>query len=254
MSSLPSNLTGFVKKLDACGFQIHLSEKGIILKNQHVIIHGKSTNTIWTTCGVFCDHSYAFAANGDFVVFDIGMNIGTAALYYAGCEQVKAIYGFEPFVPTYKQARVNFEINKELSKKITPYNFGLGAKNKTLSIHYNPALPGAMSTVVDYFHNAPDVETVAIRNAAEVLAPLFSAHDEKILLKIDCEGAETEILSVLSKSNLLKKVHAIALEWHFHSPTDLTDLLVNNGFFLFVNHNIPNKLGMIYAVNSRPAK
>jgi len=254
MSKLPTNLAGFVEKLDKCDFRIHLSRQGIILKNPNIIIHGKATNTIWTTAGVFCDHSYAFAANDDFVVFDIGMNIGTAALYYAGCEQVKAIYGFEPFLPTYKQARVNFEVNKELSSKITPYNFGLGAENKTLSIHYNHALPGAMSTVFDNFQDAPDVEAAAIRNAAEVLGPLFSAHDEKILLKIDCEGAETEILSALSEGNLLQKVHAIVLEWHFYPPADLTKLLVSNDFFLFVNHIVPDKLGMIYAVNNKPVK
>jgi FkbM family methyltransferase len=241
-----------IARMQASGFSISRAARKIVIRNTQVTICGESDNTIWTTCNIFCEESYAFRSCDDFVVFDIGLNIGAASLYYAQYKNIKKIYAFEPFLPTYNQAMINFELNKNLSTKIDSYNFGLGLKNKITAIHYNRLLPGSMSSVIDRFNNSSDIQSIEIKNASEVLGPLFAKHTEKILLKIDCEGAEKEILSALSKNNLLRKVNSIVLEWHFTPPAYLNKLLVKNGFFLFYNHTIPNNLGMLYAFREHP--
>ena len=212
-------------KLRANGFKIYITDDKIRLVNDSVTICGVPQNTAVTTSGVFCDHCYAFASNDEFVAFDIGMNIGVSSLYFAGYENIKHIYGFEPFAPTFATALDNLAGNPRLAPKITPHNFGLGSRNEWLEVHYKKDSPGSMSTAFDRFESESAVERVEIRDAAETLGPMFAAHDCKILLKIDCEGAEKDVLSSLAHGGALGRVDVIVMEWHFTPPAYLVNLL-----------------------------
>ncbi len=237
----------YIKMLHEQGFETAKTPAGVMVKNKDLTILGRSDNTYWTVHGVLCDEAYAFSSEQNFIVLDIGFNIGVASLYYALKKNVTHIYAFEPFEPTYKQGLINLEINKHLSNKITPHNFGLGSQNGFVGISYNPERPGSMSSVVDRYAGSTQIEKIEIKNASEVCGPIFNRHTEKILLKIDCEGAEKEILATLSKDNLLQKVHAIAMEWHFTPPVYINRILNKNNFFVFYNNINPGKLGMAYA-------
>ena len=79
------------------------------------------------------------------------------------------------------------------------------------------------------------------------MAPLFEKCKEKIFLKIDCEGAEKQILPELENSGLIKRVDVIIMEWHFEEPSWIVDLLIRNGFVVFRLNTIANELGMIRA-------
>lgn len=69
---------------------------------------------------IFVDNTYYLdLAYDDYVVIDIGMNIGIASLFFAAKKEVVKVYGFEPFEDTYNQAIENFKRNeRDIRNKI----------------------------------------------------------------------------------------------------------------------------------------
>lgn len=195
------------------------------------------------------------------VVFDIGLNVGGATLFFAAKPEISKLFSFEPFLPTYEKARKNIGLNPSLAEKIMTFSFGLGKENKTLETPYSADISGDMSTTVDrlqweekYHDRESTLEKVEIRNAAEVLGPLFDKlSDERIILKIDTEGAEFDIIESLDTASLLERVDLIMMEYHFANPKTLEDTLIRNGFSViyrdYYHEGVTN--GLMYAFQLR---
>ena len=229
------------------GYHVIRENGKIKIWNDDIVIEGEADNTLWTAYGVFCTDEYNFDIGEKYVMFDIGFNLGMTSLHKAQDKNCVKIYAFEPFIPTFKLAQHNMELNKQLSKKITAFNYGFGDKDETIMVNYNHDRPGAMSSVKNVFSECEDVEKINIKNTSKVLEPLLKKHKEKVFLKIDCEGAEKQILPDLEKSGLIKKVDVIVMEWHFEEPSLLVDLLIRNNFIVFRTNSVANELGMIRA-------
>ena len=74
------------------------------------------------------------------------------------------------------------------------------------------------------------------------------------LLKIDCEGAEQQVLKSISQ-NSYKKIKHIALEYHNHLVDDqdkiLSRMLVEKGYFVKKQKDPYNKdIGYIFATGT----
>jgi hypothetical protein len=65
-------------------------------------------------------------------------------------------------------------------------------------------------------------------------------------LKIDCEGAEYEIIQKLSDTNLLADIDILLIEWHDKGAKMLEDILIANDFRIISRH-LTSITGMIYA-------
>src|SRR5260221_3132548 len=59
---------------------------------------------------------YETITDEEIVVIDVGMNVGTAALFFASRDNVKRVYGFEPVPSSCATAEVNFSLNDIGSK------------------------------------------------------------------------------------------------------------------------------------------
>jgi len=237
-----------IEDLKKIGFEVFKVHNKFIIRNSTLTIMGTAENTIFTAHGVLCEECYGFSCTEDHIVFDIGLNIGISALYFAKNPRIKHIYGFEPFGRTFRQALLNLENNKELSTKITACNFGVGGVPREITMAYNPALPGSMSTIVDRFAGKGPLEKATIKNVADVFKPIMAKHKEKILLKMDCEGGEYEIIPELETHGLLSSINIIQMEWHFAFPQQIIDVLKRNGFISFYSQSIVGVRGYIYGV------
>lgn len=225
----------YYQKFYNAGYSVkRLKDNSIEIKNKNLILVGKSDNTLWTANEVLCNTGYNFSVNEPYIMFDIGFNIGTTSLYFAQKENIKQIYAFEPFIPTYNQGLNNLKLNPKYSNKINLFDYGLGVEDKILKIPYNEKLPGAMSTL---FENSTDkyssIEEVKIKNAYNVLSEIIERHKEKVFIKLDTEGSEFEILPSLDEKGLLEKVDVLIMEYHRKDPQILLDILKRNNFFYF---------------------
>ncbi|GHV57545.1 hypothetical protein FACS1894182_06670 [Bacteroidia bacterium] len=243
--------SGYIQTLNRKGYEVRLDESGVWVLSDQLSIVGKSVvNTFWTSIGVLCKEEYCFAGLGEhYVVIDIGLNIGLTTLYLALKPEVVHVYGYEPFYETFIQAENNLRLNPSLKDKISIFNYGLSDTTEIKTFNYSKDFPGSMSTVVNKFPDNGKLEKVELKNASEVLRPIFEHHSETMMLKIDCEGGENEIIPDLMASGLLRKIKIIIMEWHFEPPAKWIKLFNDNGFIVFCDHEIVNYQGIIRAVN-----
>ena len=73
----------------------------------------------------------------------------------------------------------------------------------------------------------------------------------KIVLKVDCEGAEYSIFENLFATGVLDKIYMILMETHDGRENEIKSLLAQSGFIYFDNYvGYHSKLSFIYAVNT----
>lgn len=227
-------------------------KEGVLASFNGLQLYLESPEEFFIIKEVFIEKDYNLLFNDDVVVFDIGMNIGISSLFFALNEKVSKIYSFEPVLPTYDQAVYNLGLNPGYSNKIEAFNFGLGGSARAEKVLYNSQAKGNcgirldLSLVIDK-ENAKEIE-IYIKNIGDVLPDLVAKHSEKKrVLKIDCEGAEYEILQELSEVNLLNDIDVLLIEWHDKGAKILEDILIANGFWV-VSRQLTAISGMIYAL------
>lgn len=201
---------------------------------------------------ILVNEIYSLICKDDCAVIDIGMNCAVASLFFAAKENVRKIYAFEPFKPTIALAKKNLDLNPELSKKIRIFEYGLGKKEATMEIPYSAEVSYRMSTThtISIEQNA-QTETVTIKDAAQLLAPIFEENkNNRIVVKCDCEGAEFEIFERLYESKLIGNIDVILMEYHFEKPDRLIKILTEAGFAVHVQNRQQKEpvMGYLYAV------
>jgi len=143
------------------------------------------------------------------IVIDIGANIGTTSLYLAKKFPFIKIISIEPIPITYMCLVRN--INANMINNIIPLNFAVTSHENPIEIyvHYNgPA--GASSIVTEELDNHEKLIINSI--TLDQVFEFFNIEQCK-LLKIDCEGAEYDILY---NTKILTKVEYIRAELHFN--------------------------------------
>lgn len=224
---------------------------GVLTRFNGLQLYIESSEEFFILKEVFVEKDYNLLSNESFVVFDIGMNIGISSLFFGLKNNVTKIYSFEPVVPTYNQALYNLGLNATISDKIEAFNFGLGGSTRVEKVLYNSQAKGncgirlESSLVIDK-DNAEEIE-INIKNVSDILPDLIASHPEqKIVLKMDCEGAEYEILQKMAESKLLVDIDILLMEWHDKGAAILEELLVANNFDVISRH-LTSITGMIYA-------
>ncbi|MFT5251355.1 MAG: FkbM family methyltransferase [Flavobacteriales bacterium] len=226
-------------------------KQGVLASFDGLQLYIESPEEFFILKEVFIEKDYNLLSNENFVVFDIGMNIGISSLFFGLNEKVTQIYSFEPVETTYNQALYNLELNTTISNKIEAFNFGLGGFSRVEKVLYNSQAKGNcgirldLSLVIDK-DKAEEID-INIKNVSEVLPELLAKHSGQTkLFKIDCEGAEYEIIQKLSDAHLLADIDILLIEWHDRGATILEELLVANNFKVISRH-LTSITGMIYA-------
>lgn len=139
---------------------------------------------------IFFINEYTFIFNDKCIVIDIGMNVGMTSLHMSNNDSVLKVCSYEPFASPFHRALKNIGLNKSLSKKIVPNNWGLSNRNEILYVNSqenNTIGVSIAGTTVG------DREQIEIRSASEILKPIIKkakADGHKVIMKVDCEGSE----------------------------------------------------------------
>jgi len=242
------------KKLLAHGCKIE-DDIAITPEGVKIDISNAPRDAMGITKEVFLNKDYAINFSYEAVLIDIGLNRGIASLYFATYPNIRKIYSFEPFKPTFELAKRNLGLNPRLNEKIKAFNFGLGKAEITLELPYMAKATGGMSTTHDVCKGGKNIrkEAVVIKDAAKEIAPILEENKNKhIIVKCDCEGAEFEIFERLNEEKLIGNIDVILIEYHFNKPDRLVTVLTKNGFV--VRTKVLSKkmsTGYIYAVRMR---
>lgn len=244
--------------LDESEYSLKVDENGSIRAS----VHNEDTKIEATLCAfsdlvvfeeIYLKNAYRFISGEDTVLIDVGMNIGLASLFFASKGFIKKVYGFEPFKPTYERALKNFSLNeKSLSEKIRGYNYGLGEADGEQTVHYLADNPGYMRAGKEAVAADPgdgSAETAIIKEAGpEILKIMDENPGASFAMKIDCEGAEYEIIPDLIKHGVMKRISVVVMESHYGREDEMIEALSKEGFVVYSNEEPPYRTGTLFAV------
>ena len=224
--------------VDIAGLTANIRSRGEILRLKEILIDG----------------TYNMLFSGSIVVWDIGMNVGLASLYFASKPDV-VVVGYEPFKNTYNHALYNISLNPTFSDRIQTFNMGLSDSTEKVFVEYNEEINGVLGVYGPRKEHQDGLsferEEIVLTNARHALDSIITDYSGRaIVAKIDCEGSEYQIIKDLAAAGKLCLLDAIMMEWHIlkpgHDPTLLTSLLCDSGFKVFLLAP-RGKVGMLYA-------
>jgi FkbM family methyltransferase len=207
------------------------------------------TDELFVISEVFVTCDYNFKTRDELVVVDIGLNIGATALFFSKQENVRRIYSYELFEPTFRAAQRNLTLND--SSKIVSINVGLGRETRELQLPYSAASKARMGLkglpVSEEFPDAT-LLTVSLIDAAEEIQRIDKLEPGiKKICKMDCEGAEFEILDQLFYKNVIDLIDIYIIEWHNQDPANIEVQFLKSGFDVLKPNSDDPLTGLIYA-------
>lgn len=253
--SADGSITYWLSRLGAGGATFSgYAEDAVLLSLGDLTIAIDKPDAAGIAWEIFCGASYEFSMPcEEAIVIDVGMNLGFTSLAFLREPWCKHVYGFEPSEKTFSRAQRNFALNPRFARRCTSMNFGLGADNEKVLLHAADGRSGnATIALADVSSQTFDdtSEEVEIRRADVELEAVYSQIDPDIpvVLKMDCEGAESQIFSVLS-DDLISRLKVILLEWHSRKILqEIQDRLSKNGFVSFVDEPAAD-VGILRAIN-----
>lgn len=135
------------------------------------------------------------------IAIDVGANIGNHSLYF--CDFFKKVLAFEPNNNSFNLLKLNTKI----IKNIECFNYGLGEKNKRITLFENPNNIGGSSIFFGKNDNLPQVKSKIFK--------LDNLQIKNIgLIKIDVEGYEYQV--ILGGYNSIKTNKPIVVFEHLN--------------------------------------
>ena len=142
-------------------------------------------------------------------VVDIGANIGVFSVKAARYKKDIRVLSFEPMQGNYEALKENIRINN-LENFIVPYKIAVSGNGEDKVLYFKDKDSGGAS-----IHNYRNEAVSQIRVPSITLESIFKDHAIKQcdFLKIDCEGAEGEIILNTPRS-LFSHIKSMTIEWH----------------------------------------
>lgn len=184
-----------------------------------------------------------FEINDSDVVIDIGAHIGLFSIFASKFCRSGKIYCFEPVKENYELLLSNLKLNKITN--VIPFNSAISKETSFVEIFCNDDEAG---------HSMYQPTSKSIKVKSIPLQKLFEDKNiEKCdFLKLDCEGAEYDIIDSLP-IEYFKKIKKIVIEYHFadNKPELLQNLkkrLELLDFKIYIKE-VSSDMGIVYAIN-----
>ena len=166
----------------------------------------------------------------DATIVDIGANVGVFTVWAAGVAPRGRVVSVEPSESSFTFLEEN--VARNALTNVSCVSFAVGGSNgRAAFFSRGPGVMNTLFSVDNYgsrFQKLADVDSISLET-------LFARHgvQECDLLKLDCEGAEYEIL-LGAPPETLRRVRSLAIEYHVglneHSPAELVSRLGSLGF------------------------
>ena len=187
------------------------------------------------------------AIQDGWIVVDIGAGLGDFTVFAAQRTPHGRVFAYEPAPDSVALLRENLRLNGIKNVDIFPY--AVSSKNGELILDVSGGVAVQYRTVGD---TSPERGKITVRSVAlaDVLSALPGGACD--FLKMDCEGAEYDMLLHLDEVSL-KRIRRICLEYHeFVTPCSHTDLekhFLSRGWNVRSSPSrVRHELGFLYAV------
>lgn len=169
-----------------------------------------------TECVIYRNYtpSADFEIGKDDTIIDIGGHVGGFAVFAAKSAQNGKTYVYEPAIANFDQLAKNVKLNN--LQNVSVFNKAVAGKKGTINL-YIDSMNNASNSVYKKSKDFVAVEALSLND-------IFSKNRIRRcdFLKIDCEGAEYDILFNADKA-ILGKIQRIACEYHNPKYFGITD-------------------------------
>lgn len=183
-----------------------------------------------------------FRINANDIIIDIGAHIGLFTLYASQYCKNGTIFCFEPVDENYDILVDNITQNN--LKNVKPFKSAVSKSESTITIYRNKDEAG--HSMFSFTSHALKVDSISLKKIIDE-----NSVNQCNLIKIDCEGAEYEIIESLPLE-YFKKISKLIIEYHFADSkpklvNDLKTKLMTASFKIStVSHS--SDIGLIYAI------
>ncbi len=207
---------------------------------------------VWILKESCLDRDYERGARieADWTVVDVGAGMGDFTVHAARLCPRGKVYAFEPLPESFVRLAEHLRLNGVAN--VSAFPEAIAGADGTLALYTVTGLSGQHRTAGEGADRSGAAITVRATTLSAAFERLAIARCD--FLKIDCEGAEFEILLGLPDS-ALARIARIALEYHdhvtLHSHEELARFLEARGFLVRI-HPSPawRELGFLYAENT----
>jgi FkbM family methyltransferase len=241
-----------LKNWESCS-KFSWPESGVLaVEFKGIRMHCLTTEELFFIVEIFVEGIYNIVGADETVIIDVGANVGTASLYFAALPQVEKVYAYEIFPQTALLAQANLNRNPDLAAKIQLTALGLASHHGEYELDYDPkvkghaGLFGILGTASD--GRKDQKQSVEVIDVVEAITLARSEHPRsRLIVKLDCEGAEYSILERLKDSGAIHGIDGFVMEWHKKGAAPLKEILFNEGFGTYSSNSPLGTHGMVYA-------
>ena len=183
-----------------------------------------------------------FRINANDIIIDIGAHIGLFTLYASQYCKNGTIFCFEPVDENYDILVDNITQNN--LKNVKPFKSAVSKSESTITIYRNKDEAG--HSMFSFTSQALKVDSISLKKIIDE-----NSINQCNLIKMDCEGAEYEIIESLPLE-YFKKISKLIIEYHFADSkpklvNDLKTKLMTISFKIStVSHS--SDMGLLYAI------
>ena len=185
-----------------------------------------------------------FEINNNDVIIDVGGHIGLFTLYASQFCKKGSIFTFEPMTENFDLLTENIKLNN--IDNIKAFNLAVSNSNSSVKLYLNQDDAGH-----SMFSKSSKSVTVNSISLQQILDNNHIEHCD--FLKLDCEGAEYEIIKNLP-THYFKKIKKMIIEYHMADTNpELLDELIS--ILKSQKYNLETKIlfkdiGFLYAIRS----
>jgi len=226
------------------------SPYNIRLRQSGLSLAVRGATDIWSVKETFLDRFYercGMAVQDSWNVIDIGAGIGDYAILAGFGHPKNRVFAYEPFEESFMLMKKNLETNQITN--VTPFKEAVAGKSGFITLDLSQGDALKIKSRVSEGESSSAAGSVLCLSLEEVLSRSGLAGCD--LLKMDCEGAEYEIL-FNTPAAVLKTIRRIVMEYHDgvtnYSHTDLSAYLIQNGFKVqIIPNDVHAEIGYLYA-------
>jgi FkbM family methyltransferase len=176
------------------------------------------------------------------LIIDVGAGLGDFTILAAKTYSSAQVLAFEPLTNEYDLLKQNIRLNR--ASNIKTFNVAIGTQTKYT---FYPAKANVQSSIIQDLQTTDQIMVHGKRLDDFIEKPVD-------ILKIDCEGAEIDVLKSISRTKM-RLIRLIILEYHNHLVENedlrLLNMLKELKFYLIKKQDSYNpKIGYIYAINT----
>lgn len=253
LSSIPTLLLGIKNwpTVIAAFLGLYTRERFVVELRNGCRFQVRTLMDIWIIKETCLDRQYEHASveiKDGWVVVDIGAGLGDFAICVASKHPYSTVYAYEPFPESFTMLEKNLDLNQVQNVKAFPYAVSGQVGFIDLHIVSKEAVQQSTAFKLDRSQSSIRVQSTTLDH---ILDEIHSGRCD--YLKMDCEGAEYNILFSASDS-ALQRIKYICLEYHDgvteFSHQDLVQFLERKGFQVRLTPNPAwRHLGFLYAMN-----